>query len=1125
MGREPLEEAVARIRTLVSRRGAQGKCDSELLRAYSAQNDQIAFGAIVERHGPLVFAVCERVLHHDQDAEDAFQAVFIVLAKKAASLCKHPSLAGWLHQVGHQVALTARRAAMRRRRYESNAKMVEQVNPAWQAAWNEVQELVDEEVQRLPDKYREPFILSHLEHLSCVQVARRLGLKEGTVWSRLAEARKLLRTRLTRRGVALSAVLSATAVAPGPASASLPAGLIASTLIAATSYKGSVTTTGVVSKQVAELVRGAITGLLATKLKVGVAVVLSLSAVAGAASLYAHYPEPAAARGSGPLDKSMTKTEGQALIRRPGTDLYGDPLPVGALARFGTMRFRYAGYVQRVAFSPDGTELACVGGQGIQFWNTASDKPRLLVGEKADAMAFLAGGKQILACGDHCVVYDVADGKEVRRLPLDGQFRRSTLSPDRKQLAGVGRDGALLLVDTADGHVIERLRGHEDHLNKRPQVPEVMSVTFSPDGKWLASACVLDPRVIIWSTATRNMQYVLPGHDKPQVVIFSPDGRRLASGDDSGVIRLWDVATGRKLQELRGQADSIFALAFSPDGLALASGAGPSSFGERHAGENLATGGTVRLWNLETGHARLLPGPASRVGTIAFSPDGASLAVGGSDTRIRLIEIARAEEKNEPIGHDGRIDCIAISPDGTTLATGGNGNFIHLWDTNTSTERARLEGHQPGLRSLAFTPDGQELVSGGYDDNIRVWDWRLGQEKRSFAAKDGWRGFDLASDGNVFVFSTGELWSVVTGKQVGVIPNRERCQRAVFSPDGKRLAAQFGKTTAVLDVTTGKEFCRFTVPPSVIVDRSVFSPDGRYIMTAGSSSVRNRSTGRKGQAFVWDAATGNELRRLPQVESPIVNVAFSPDGRTLATASGSLWEYQDQSVRLWELATGKERRRFLGHRGQVSSIVFSRDGSTLFSGSVDGTAIQWGVVRALDGGLLEEKDAEVLWRDLANDDAVAAYAVIHALAARKEVSFFSGRLNPVATLNAKEVALFIKDLDNNAFPTRERAQRRLADLEELAAPALKAALKETSSAEVRRQIEMLLQEFDGKPSIKIIREIRAIEVLERIADPNARRLLAKLAKGAPEARLTQEAKAALQRLARKPTTAPTGKTS
>jgi RNA polymerase sigma factor (sigma-70 family) len=182
MAREPLEGAVARIRTLMSMQGAQGKCDSELLRAYSTQNDQTAFGAIVKRHGPLVFAVCMRVLHHDQDAEDAFQAVFIVLAKKAASLCKHPSLAGWLHQVGHQVALTARRTAMRRRRYDSEAKIVEQVNPAWQAAWSEVQVPVDEEVQRLADKYREPFILYHLEHLSCVQVARRLGLKEGTVF-------------------------------------------------------------------------------------------------------------------------------------------------------------------------------------------------------------------------------------------------------------------------------------------------------------------------------------------------------------------------------------------------------------------------------------------------------------------------------------------------------------------------------------------------------------------------------------------------------------------------------------------------------------------------------------------------------------------------------------------------------------------------------------------------------------------------------------------------------------------------------------------------------------------------------------------------------------------------------
>src|SRR5262245_48989275 len=197
MPSRPLATIVRQVRSLSAAPHAGAQTDAELLRAFTASSDPAAFAALVQRHGPLVLAVCRRVLHQLQDAEDAFQATFLVLARKAASVSQHASLSGWLHGVAHRIALNARRAAARRRRHEGQAKSMHPPTPAWEAAWREVQLLLDEEVQRLPEKYREPFVLCCLESQSCAEAARRVGVKERAARSRLAEARRRLDARPT----------------------------------------------------------------------------------------------------------------------------------------------------------------------------------------------------------------------------------------------------------------------------------------------------------------------------------------------------------------------------------------------------------------------------------------------------------------------------------------------------------------------------------------------------------------------------------------------------------------------------------------------------------------------------------------------------------------------------------------------------------------------------------------------------------------------------------------------------------------------------------------------------------------------------------------------------------------
>jgi RNA polymerase sigma factor (sigma-70 family) len=289
MAQTPFDALARHVRGLVPSQHLRDQTDGELLRAFSIRNDQSAFASLVTRHGPLVLAVCRRVLHQLHDAEDAFQATFLVLARNAAALGKQGSLAGWLHGVAHRIALNARRAAARRRRHESQAKTRQPANPAWEAAWREVQLLLDEEIRRLPEKYREPFVLCCLNSQSCAEAARRLGLKEGAVWSRLAEARKRLQRRLSRRGVALTAVLGTAALASDWAAANVSKSLAASTVQAAMSagMSGAIPTS-VIPDRVAILVKAMTRTLLLTRSKLGAALVLALSALAGVAGLWTY---------------------------------------------------------------------------------------------------------------------------------------------------------------------------------------------------------------------------------------------------------------------------------------------------------------------------------------------------------------------------------------------------------------------------------------------------------------------------------------------------------------------------------------------------------------------------------------------------------------------------------------------------------------------------------------------------------------------------------------------------------------------------------------------------------------------------------------------------------------------
>ena len=283
MAHAQLNSVLGQIRRLAAQPVAGCLTDAQLLERFLLQRDQAAFAALVKRYGPLVQKVCWRVLHHAQDVEDAFQATFLVLARNAASIRKRETLASWLHGAAYRTALRAKRDADRRQHHEQKARRMPHNQPPLDAAWRELQALLDEEIADLPEKYRVVFVLCCLESKSKPEAAGQLGLKEGTVSSRLAHARKLLQQRLTRRGLTLSAVLGAVAVSEKSSQAALSAMTVRTTTKAALGFQTQAA--GAVSANVTNLAEGVSKAMTIAKYKTATVALLTVGFLAAGAAI------------------------------------------------------------------------------------------------------------------------------------------------------------------------------------------------------------------------------------------------------------------------------------------------------------------------------------------------------------------------------------------------------------------------------------------------------------------------------------------------------------------------------------------------------------------------------------------------------------------------------------------------------------------------------------------------------------------------------------------------------------------------------------------------------------------------------------------------------------------------
>jgi WD40 repeat protein len=801
--------------------------------------------------------------------------------------------------------------------------------------------------------------------------------------------------------------------------------------------------------------------------------------------------------------------------------------PAGAV-RVGSTRFRHGEEIAALVYSPDGKLLASADGEGdVQVHDAATGQLRRRFTIEPAATA-------------------ARDMRRVPRLPggladedLDerGLFGVALrFSPDSKRLVA-GTRGAVRAYRLDDGQV-----------------------DFS--AALAGEQCLaISPRLVVavGGEAFRLREFDAAGKPARQRTVedlmptraaFTPHGL-LVTGNFSGV-RLLDATSGQVRDAWSwSEYDQVIA-ELAPDGKRLALIVAKR---EGKPDELMVTRSTsLVLWNARGDGKRLMPPGVRLPECVTYAPDGTSLAVACRDGLLLLD--AKSGRVMRAMAGAPRLTRLAFSPDGKTLA-GAGGMTVMQWEVATGKRLAASAEPAGPPQRLRFLDSRRLRVVAG---DVLDYDWRSNSVRKRFNVppRDETGDAELTADGKWLAVSderavrlidaaTGQVRQEIelAGGKSAFSPNGSRLylfteegpvdvvdvqsgKRSrlfeddtgvtdhVVSPDGKFIAATRSSERGdglvesnirLWDAVTGATV-RDLHAPDELTGEPVFSPDGRRVAVMTAREVQLNANGeasRRTGVVVWDVASGRLLRVLTDVPAGANVFDLSADGRSIVVGN------EDGAVYVIEVATGAERAKLAGHKRSVLAVAFSPDGRSVASASADAPVYVWDLY-SLPSGPAAAPAA--LWAELCRDDI--AFLAMRRLAAAPDaaVALFRERVRPVPAVAEARLRQLLADLDSPRYAVRNRANaelQRVADQAE--AHLMKHAAAPSTSAEARRQARRLLERVD-EPSADFVVRLRAVEVLERIDSPAAKALLAEWAAGAPAARFTREAAAALERMKR-----------
>ena len=605
----------------------------------------------------------------------------------------------------------------------------------------------------------------------------------------------------------------------------------------------------------------------------------------------------------------------------------------------------HSGWISRLAFSPEGTRLASTGGfdATVRVWDLEAGQALFVLRHTngVHAVAFSPDGEEIAtgsAYEEELQFWDARTGQRRGAFAHQHRGRHGTLSAvtyssNGRHLFTAGGDHVVRLWDRESGQVLRTFVGHGD---------AVMTMALSRDGKLLVTAGgnpwvyakALDCTIRIWDVAAARELLRLTGHRQTVFsVALSPDGRWLVSGGGDQTVRLWDVESGHEIRRLSEGSDLIFGVAFSPDGRRVVVG----GWDKR-----------VRVFDADTGRElTALRGHGQGVYSVVFSPDGSQIASAGWDGTIKLWEAAPAPDPPILHAHEHAVWSVAFSPDGKRMATGSWDKTAKVWDVADGHLLCRLPVGFPVL-GIAFHPTASRLATVCQNGSALIWDVandsaRVAMELVGHSnsvlcvaySPDGSRIATGSRDG------TARMWEANTGRQLLELKAHPDIWSVAFDPAGTRLATAGSDWKArVWDATSGGELLALSGHGAEVLCVA-FSPDGRRLATGGGTL--------DGTIRLWDSRTGELLRvfkgHWDGYQAGVKAIAFSPDGQRLATAGGGTEvlepKNRDHSAKIWDIESGRELLSLEGHSNVVYSVAFSPDGRQLATTSM-GTVILWG---------------------------------------------------------------------------------------------------------------------------------------------------------------------------------------